>query len=197
MTGSEEERARLAGKSGARALDRLVLARGDLTQVEADAIVNAANAELAGGGGVDGAIHRAAGPGLLAECRALHPKGCPTGEVRVTGAHGLRARWVLHAVGPVWSGGGAGESALLAACHRRAISTAARLGARTIAFPAISCGAYGYPWPAAAETALAALAEALERHPSVAGARVVLASDAIAEVFERALVLLRPGSARK
>lgn len=188
-----DERARPPGTTGARALDRLVVVRGDLTLVEVDAIVNAANAALAGGGGVDGALHRAAGPGLMEECRALHPRGCPTGEVRVTGAHGLRARWVLHAVGPIWSGGGAGEKELLAACYRRSIATAARLGARTVAFPAIACGAYGYPWPAAAEVAVGVLEGALAVHRSVVEARLVLVSEELATVFERAIELRRRG----
>src|SRR6187401_3493374 len=125
--------------SGARpARERIVLVQGDITRESVDAIVNAANAGLAGGGGVDGAIHRAAGPGLMEECRRLHPRGCPTGDVRVTGAHALRARFVFHAVGPVWRGGEAGESALLASCYTRSIELAASLGARTLAFPAIS-----------------------------------------------------------
>ncbi len=129
---------------------------GDITRLEVDAVVNAANETLLGGGGVDGAIHRAAGPGLRAECAGLG--GCPTGQVRVTGGHGLPARWVIHAVGPVWRGGAEGEAKLLAACYRESLKAARERGAASVAFPAISTGAYGYPPDAAAEVAVQTVA---------------------------------------
>ena len=157
---------------------------GDITRQAVDAIVNAANQSLLGGGGVDGAIHRAAGPGLLAECRPLG--GCQTGSAKITGGHNLPAKHVIHAVGPVYRGD-RGEADLLAGCHRTAMQLAAENGCRSIAFPAISCGAYGYPLAEAAHIALATVAEELARHPQIETARFVLfgqeAFQAFSEVY--------------
>ncbi len=136
--------------------------RCDITRLAVDAIVNAANESLLGGGGVDGAIHRAAGPQLLEETRRIG--GCPTGEARVTGGYRLPAERVIHTVGPVWRGGGAGEAALLASAWRRALGEATRIGARTVAFPAISTGVYGYPADAAMEIAVREVMQWLAAH---------------------------------
>jgi O-acetyl-ADP-ribose deacetylase (regulator of RNase III) len=161
------------------------LVQGDITTQRVDALVNAANASLLGGGGVDGAIHRAGGPAILEECRGLG--GCAPGDARVTGAGRLPARWVIHAVGPVWRGGGAGEEELLAACHRRAVEMAGELGCGSIAFPAISTGAYGFPIARAAPIAIGAVREAAPAAPSLRLARFVLFSAEDLEVFSGAL----------
>jgi O-acetyl-ADP-ribose deacetylase (regulator of RNase III) len=161
------------------------LAEGDITTQHVDAIVNAANSSLLGGGGVDGAIHRAGGPAILEECRRLG--GCKTGEAKATTAGRLPAEYVIHTVGPVWRGGAAGEDALLASCHRAAIAVAAELGCRTIAFPAISTGIYGFPLDRAARVALTTTAAALENRGSIERVTFVLHGRDAYEAFAAAL----------
>jgi O-acetyl-ADP-ribose deacetylase (regulator of RNase III) len=168
-------------------IPNITLCLGDITtDSDADVIVNAANSSLLGGGGVDGAIHRAAGPELLAECR-LHG-GCATGDAKITGAGRLRdARYVIHAVGPVWRGGAAGEAELLASCYRRAVELAAAHGCRCIALPAISTGVYGYPLARAAEVALGATDAALQDHPDIEEVRFWLFDQRAYDAFAAAL----------
>jgi O-acetyl-ADP-ribose deacetylase (regulator of RNase III) len=145
--------------------DMIAIAEGDITKLDVDAIVNAANESLLGGGGVDGAIHRAAGPELLAECRTLG--GCPTGEARITRGYRLKARHVVHTVGPVWHGGGSGEAEKLASCYRNSLKLAAASRLASIAFPAISTGVYGYPLEPATRIALATVAAGLPGCPAI------------------------------
>jgi len=162
---------------------KIDVVRGDITKIDVDAIVNAANTTLLGGGGVDGAIHRAAGPKLLEECRRLG--GCPTGDAKITRGYDLPARFVIHTVGPVWSGGNRSESDLLAGCYRSSLRVAVENGIQTIGFPAISCGAYGYPIHEAADIATKAVHDFLATDDRIDKVVFVLATDEIVAAYER------------
>lgn len=162
---------------------RIEVVQGDITRMDTDAIVNAANTTLLGGGGVDGAIHRAAGPELLEECRKLG--GCPTGEARITRGYRLPARYVIHTPGPVWRGGQHGEPELLAACYRNSLRLVVANGLRTVAFPSISTGAYGYPIEEAARIALSTVAAYLKDHPEIERVIHVCFSQRDYEVYSR------------
>ncbi len=172
---------------------RIELVQGDITEQATIAIVNAANTTLLGGGGVDGAIHRAGGPAILAECRRLG--GCDTGDAKVTGGGKLKAKYVVHAVGPVYRDGKHGEPELLASAYRRSVEVAAVCGASSLAFPSISTGAYRFPISQAARIALKTIAEALRAHPEVTLVRVVLFSAPDVAVYENALGELAAASA--
>jgi len=165
--------------------ERIELVLGDITKLQVDAIVNAANTSLLGGGGVDGAIHRAAGRGLYEECRTLG--GCPTGEAKITQGYNLPAKWVIHTVGPVWHGGSHREDELLASCYRNSLALAEKHGIRTIAFPAISTGVYGFPMERAARIAVKEVADFLERNAIVEKVMLVCFDKYAHDIFAKAL----------
>jgi O-acetyl-ADP-ribose deacetylase (regulator of RNase III) len=173
-------------------MGKIELIKGDITKIQADAIVNAANSTLLGGGGVDGAIHQAAGPGLLRECKKIG--GCPTGEARITGGYGLPAKYVIHTVGPVWRGGsgdsfeaGSKEDKLLADCYRNSLVLANENGVKTIVFPSISTGAYRFPVERASKIAVKEMRDFLETHPEMEKIIVVCFGEEVFQAYEKAL----------
>ena len=168
--------------------ERIQVLRGDITRQQADAIVNAANCSLLGGGGVDGAIHRAAGPELLAECRTLG--GCETGRAKITGGYQLPAKHVIHTPGPVWRGGTHGEEALLASCYRSCLALASENGCETVAFPSISTGVYRFPLEKAAGIAISTIAAYLKEHPEIRQVRMVCFDERTERFYRDALRVL-------
>ena len=165
---------------------RIIL--GDITKQDSDAIVNAANCSLLGGGGVDGAIHRAAGPELLAECRTLH--GCETGKAKITKGYRLPAKYVIHTPGPVWHGGGHGEAELLASCYRSCLELAKEYGCKSVDFPSISTGVYRFPLEKAADIAIGAIADFLKSNPEIERVRMVCFDEGTKAFYDRALARL-------
>ena len=170
-------------------MPHIEIIRGDITKQAVDAIVNAANCSLLGGGGVDGAIHRAAGPELLAECRTLH--GCETGKAKITKGYRLPAKYVIHTPGPVWHGGGHGEEELLRSCYRSCLELASQNGCRTVDFPSISTGVYRLPLEKASRIAIGAIAEYLAEHPEIERVRMVCFDERTKAFYDRTLSELR------
>lgn len=166
-------------------MGKLEIITGDITEQDVDAIVNAANCSLLGGGGVDGAIHRAAGPELLAECRTLH--GCDTGKAKITKGYRLKARYVIHTPGPVWHGGGHGEEALLASCYRSCMALAAENGCKTVDFPSISTGVYHFPLEKASKIAVDTITACLEEYPAIERVRMVCFNQHTQRFYQAAL----------
>ncbi|KUM24209.1 RNase III inhibitor [Mesorhizobium loti] len=171
--------------------DRIRVHTGDITKLKVDAIVNAANSSLLGGGGVDGAIHRAAGPELVAECRMLH--GCKTGDAKLTKGYRLPARFVIHTVGPVWQGGGKGEAELLASCYRRSLEIARDHDCRTVAFPAISTGIYRYPKGEATGIAAGVVSDFLRKNALPETVTFCCFEESMAELYRRTVAAIREG----
>ncbi len=182
----------MAAKLRPSAWTRIELAQGDITHIKCDAIVNAANTSLLGGGGVDGAIHRAAGPEMQSECRSLG--GCPTGQARITKGYRLPSKFVIHAVGPRYRDGKHGEPDLLRTCYVNSLELAVQNGVETIAFPAISCGVYGYPLKDSAQIALSTTADFLSRHPEISRAIFVLFNERSFSVYEGTLSRISRGA---
>lgn len=166
-------------------MGKLEIITGDITEQDVDAIVDAANCSLLGGGGVDGAIHRAAGPELLAECRTLH--GCETGKAKITKGYRLKARYIIHTPGPVWHGGGHGEKALLASCYRSCMALAAENGCKTVDFPSISTGVYHFPLEKASKIAVDTITACLEEYPAIERVRMVCFNQHTQRFYQAAL----------